>query len=362
MSTNADIVSSLRRRLVRYAGVAVAVGAVSLSAGSAVALADGAATIAGATPVAVGQLELGNTLNGGVTTDGLDGYESYWALNVVNGDNVTIDWQAPLDVAGNGSLLSAYEVGTTDANLADQGPVEADALGANGLDEMTFTADMTGVMPLQVEANECCSESLPGPYQFTATVTHAVVLTVPSVTSVSTRGTIDIGVANPDGVGLSDPALAVSLEVQAGGSSGWTPIGAASASAGTARIAYTVPAALVGRTVKLQAVAQGAAYQTQTSAPRSVSVVAASGSGPGTSGGGGGSSRGPSGGAACTVPSVVGKKLGAAKQALRGAGCKLGRVRHARAKHAGRGRILRQGVTAGSHVRRGAKISVVVGS
>lgn len=356
---------SLRGRLLRCAGVAVAAGAVSLSAGSAIALADGAQTIAAATPVALGQLELGTTVTGSLTTDGLDGYESYWALPVTNGDDVTINWQAPLDVNANGPLLSAYEVGTNDATLADAAAIESDTLGANGLDAVNFTADATGVMPLQFESNECCSESIPGPYQFTASVTHAVVLNMPSVSSLSAKGTMSVGAVNPDGLALSDPTLAVSLQVQSG-SQPWSTIGTAPVSAGTAKIAYTVPGSLAGKTVKLQALAQGAAYQTQTSDTRTVSVPpAAAGSGPGSGSGGSkggtGSSRGARTRGACVVPTLVGKKLRLAKRALHGAGCRVGQVRHAHAKHSGHGRVLSQSRTAGSHARAGSKVNLVVG-
>ncbi|MDQ6805136.1 MAG: PASTA domain-containing protein [Actinomycetota bacterium] len=365
MSTYADqpdrMIPSLRGRLTRCAGLATALGAFSLSAGSAVALADGAPTVASATPVVYGQLEFGSTLTGAVTTDGLDAYESYWALPVTNGDDVTIDWQAPLDSNANGPLLSAYEVGTNDLTLADAGPISSDPLGSDGLDEMTFTADATGVMPLQFESNYCCSESLPGVYQFTAKVSHAVVLTVPKVSSLSAKGTINVGVANPDGGGLSDPSLVVALQVQAGGGQ-WSTIGTALASGGSAKIAYTAPGSLDGKTVKLHALAQGAAYQTETSSSQPVSVAtSASGPGSGSGSGGSGSSGGTHSGRACVVPSLVGKKLGLAKHALHGAGCSLGHVSHKHAKHSGRGRVIWQSQMTGAHLRNGTKVTLVVG-
>jgi len=347
-----------RGRLIRCATVALATGAAFLFAASAGALADGAPTIAGATPVVYGQLESGNTANGSVTTDGADGYESYWALSVTNGDDVTIDWQAPLDVNGNGPVLSAYEVGTTDAAVEDADPFESDTLGTNGQDEMTFTADETGIMPVQFESNECCEESVPGPYEFTATVTHAVNLTVPTVSSLSSSGTVTVAVEDPDGAGISDPALTVDLQVQAAGQA-WTTIGSAPASGGAARITYSVPSSLDGRTVKLQALAQGAAYQTQTSDSQSATVAAAPGSGSGHPKGGSGSSRHT--GKACVVPSLVGKKLGSATKALAGARCRVGHVRRMRASHRARSRVIWQSHVPGSHLRAGATVGLVVG-
>jgi hypothetical protein len=368
-------------RLTLCAAATMAIGTASLFAGSAVALADGGQSIATATPVVYGQLEYGNTANGGVTTDGADGYESYWALNVTNGDDVTINWQAPLDISQNGPLLSAFEVGTNDANLEDASPVESDSLGANGQDVMTFTADETGVMPLDFESNECCDESAPGPYQFTATVTHAVVLTLPTLSTLAAKGTIDVGVANPDGVALSDPSLSVELQVHAG-SQAWSTIGTASASGGSARIAYTVPASLAGKTLQLQALAQGADYQTQASDTQSVTAAASgstgsgsgSNSGSGSSSGSGskhgsGSNSGSKGrhgsasssGPACVVPGLVGKKLHAATKALAGARCRLGRVRRTGAAGHEHGRVIWQSLVPGSHLRKGTKVTLVVG-
>jgi hypothetical protein len=354
---------ALRARLLRCAALTVAVGTASLSVGSATALADGGPTIAAATPVAYGQLESGSTATGGASTDGSGGSESYWALPVTNGDDVTIDWQAPLDGAGNGPVLSAYEIGTNDGNVVTAAPFASDTLGTNGQDEMVFTADATGVMVLQFESGEG-GESAPGPYQFTASVSHAVALAVPTVSNLTAKGTLAVGVANPDAAGVSDSSLAVSVQIQDSGSS-WTTIGTASPAGGQARIAYTVPAAFAGKTVKLQVVAQGAAYQTQTSESQSV-AVAATGSGTGSVKGGGsgtgtGSGHGAHAGVACVVPSLVGKKLGRAKLALADAGCRIGHVRRARGRHTAHGRVIHQSVSAGAHVRRGARVNLVVG-
>lgn len=343
----------------------MALAAATLFAGNAVALADGGQSIAAATPVVYGQLETGNTANGGVTNDGLEGYESYWGLSVTNGDEVTISWQAPLDSDGNGPTLSAYEVGTNDAAVENASAFESDTLGPNGQDQMTFTADETGVMPLQFESNECCDESAPGPYEFSATVTHAVDLTLPNVSTLASKGTMTVGVANPDNVGLSDPSLEVQLQVKGGGQP-WTTIGGTSASGGSARIAYTVPASLDGDTVQLQALAEGNAYQTTTSSPQSATVSASgssagSTSSPGSDGSKRGSKHTSRTGPACVVPTLVGKKLHAAARALTGARCRLGRVSRAHATRKGSGRVIWQSLVPGAHLRKGTRVTVVVG-
>jgi hypothetical protein len=335
--------------LLRRATVTVALAAAFALAGSAAALADGGQTIATATPVLFGALELGDTANGSLTTDGAGGYNSYWALNVSNGDDVSIDWQAALDSDGNGPQLSAFDVGMADSSVQNANPLTWAILPPGGQSTMTFTAVATGVMPLQFQSGECCDEADPGPYSFTTTVTHAVALTLPTVSSMPASGTMDVSVANPDGVGLSDPSLAVDLQLRAAGQ-GWSKIGTASASGGVAGITYSVPSGLKGQSVKLQAVAHGAGYQTQTSEPQSVTIGGA-GQAPGS---GTGSSR------ACVVPRVVGRTLARARHALRGAGCRPGHVRRAPAKGGGHGRVRWQSRVAGTRLPLGSTVNLVV--
>jgi PASTA domain-containing protein len=61
----------------------------------------------------------------------------------------------------------------------------------------------------------------------------------------------------------------------------------------------------------------------------------------------------------CRVPRVVGKSIGAARAAVRRAGCMVGRVRSARSARP-RGRVLRQAPRPGIRVRRGTRVSLVV--
>jgi hypothetical protein len=342
--------TSLSGSLLRRAAVGVALAAAFVLAGNAAAFADGGQTIATATPVALGALEVGNTTTGGLTTDGAGGYNSYWALNVTNGDNVSIGWQAPLDSDGNGPQLSAFDVRIDDSSVAHANPLTWAILPPAGQSTMTFTAVATGVLPLQFQSGECCDEADPGPYSFMATVTHAVALTLPTVSSMPASGTMDVSVANPDGVGLSDPSLAIDLQVRSAGQ-GWSTIGTASASGGVAGITYSVPSGLNGQTVKIQAVAHGAGYQTQTSESQSVTISAAGTTTPGS---------GTASGRACVVPRVVGRTLARARHALRGAGCRPGHVSRAPANGGRHGRVRWQSRVAGTRVSRGSTVNLVV--
>jgi hypothetical protein len=63
--------------------------------------------------------------------------------------------------------------------------------------------------------------------------------------------------------------------------------------------------------------------------------------------------------ARCRVPGVVGKKLPAARTAIRRARCAVGRVRRARSRRA-RGRVIAQRPRAGLRVRRGTRVNLTV--
>jgi hypothetical protein len=62
--------------------------------------------------------------------------------------------------------------------------------------------------------------------------------------------------------------------------------------------------------------------------------------------------------AGCSVPNVVGKKLGAAKATLRGAGCGIGKVTKVTAPAKKNGKVVKQGARPGALLAPGAKIPV----
>jgi PASTA domain len=64
---------------------------------------------------------------------------------------------------------------------------------------------------------------------------------------------------------------------------------------------------------------------------------------------------------ACVVPKVVGKRLRAAKTAIRARHCKVGKVSYAKSTKKKKGRVIRQRPRAGSHRANGAKVNLVVG-
>lgn len=66
--------------------------------------------------------------------------------------------------------------------------------------------------------------------------------------------------------------------------------------------------------------------------------------------------------ARCVVPRLIGKKLGAAKIALRKAHCRVGKVTHVKSTRRHRNRVIYQRPGAGTHLRRGARVAFAIGT
>jgi hypothetical protein len=236
------------------------------------ALAD-SGSIAGAAAVVWGQQTFGNTAN--VTPDANGTSNDYWVLDVTAGDQVTIDWAGQLDNDGNGPALLVFPLGTTDYNVDNTTPLQNQDLNANGMNELQFTVNVTGTMPLDFEtgSNDFYGQSeSTEPFNFTAGVRHAVVLGVPSESALALHGSLTVGVHNPDGDPITTPALGIYLQMKAPGQS-WTNIGTSTPSAGAATISYSIPSSAGGYRVAIRVVAAGAGYTTTVSATRDVEVL-----------------------------------------------------------------------------------------
>lgn len=64
----------------------------------------------------------------------------------------------------------------------------------------------------------------------------------------------------------------------------------------------------------------------------------------------------------CVVPRLLGKKLGAAKIALRKAHCRVGKVTHVKSTRKHRNRVISQHPQAGTHLRKGARVAFTIGT
>lgn len=197
---------------------AVTAAGVGLALWCTPAIAAGGKDIASAPSVVYGQQEFGNTgvddpgngfcpLGSG---NGGDAGQSWWLLAVTAGDKVTIDFAGAEPGVPE---VAVYPVGTNDFN------VQLQNLGApTGEDskaEYVFSAGRTGTMPLQFI--NCGDNNGTGPYNFTAYVAHKLVASLAAAGSShrnhQTRFTV--GVHNPDGVVVHDPAIHATVQVLA---------------------------------------------------------------------------------------------------------------------------------------------------
>ena len=148
--------------------------------------------------------------------------------------------------------------------LREENPVYSLGLSANKKNEGNFTATKSGSMPLNVTASEpYCENAKPGPYDFTASVKHAVRLSVPRVPILRSKGTLRVGVHNPEGGPINAPALGIVVELKLGGV--WRSIGTGTVTNGIATVEFKVPRSLRNRSTTMQVVASGAEYVTETS-------------------------------------------------------------------------------------------------
>jgi hypothetical protein len=248
--------------------VAITVCAIT-STNAVSAVAGGSPTIAGAPTIVAGQLQFGNLAQAG--SDGAlvravdpdiigDLYlcnsasnEEFWTANLVAGDLVR--WQ--VDGQGQPLNFAFLPAGTSDFSA----PKGVDAIGHSHItqtpfrDEGSFVANRTGSIPVIA----CNLSPTPGPFSFTAFVTHAVVLSMPKRHTIRRAGTLRVAVSNPDGRPIVDQHLTITI------SFGSHKLGTAHPVKGAARVKYKVPKALTyGRTLPLTVRATGASYRTKS--------------------------------------------------------------------------------------------------
>jgi hypothetical protein len=220
---------------------------------------DGARTIAGAPRAAWGVAHTGTTVDVGAPCPARIGsFFSYWTLRVIEGDRLTIDWGAQQ----KGTVLSLLPAGTADPAAA---PTDTDTLEEMyGKSELNAApAARSGIVPLQVHGFVCDGGG--GPYDFTASVRHAVRLSLPAGRRVRSRVTVTV--RTPDGRPVSSRALRVSVQARLRGH--WRPAGRASVAHGRARVRLALRPR---RRVRLRAVAYGRGYVRARSAARTVRV------------------------------------------------------------------------------------------
>ena len=100
-------------------------------------------------------------------------------MTTTAGDAVTIDWEVQNPAGDIDDYVNVFPVGTNDFNRSQQQTVSKDEVGEGDVrGESRFVANRSGVMPLEFFAGGIGNASDLGPYNFTAYVSHALVLGV----------------------------------------------------------------------------------------------------------------------------------------------------------------------------------------
>ena len=235
-------------------------------AGATCAYADGGSSIASAPAVPVGQQEFGtistqDKIPTGSSYCGDIRFRSWWLLPAIAGDTIQILWEAQ----SSGAMLEIFAPGTTDFNYPNAQPVVNGGLNANFKAELTYQMQQSGNYPLEFVAGSICGEAkTAGPYNFTVNVAHALVVGLPRVAVLHSKGTLTIPVHNPEGGPINNPAVQVELQIKGRGT--WQTVGVGSVSNSAALITFKIPARLRRQHVTLRALAHGTGYSSASSA------------------------------------------------------------------------------------------------
>jgi hypothetical protein len=219
--------------------------------------AEGGAAIAGAPVAAYGQQEFGF-----VHFVKYEDCRQWWLLPTVAGDHVQIDWE----VQDPYIELRLYSVGTTDFNFLQKSALASGGVNANMKAEFTYVSEESGDLPMLFTDPGCYGNAEPGPYNFTAQVTHSIVVGSPNIAVLRVHGVVAVPVHDPTGGEVNNPAVSCALEIK--GRNHWSTIGRAPVARSLATIHFTVPARLRHQSVTLRAVATGAGYFTASSNSR----------------------------------------------------------------------------------------------
>lgn len=226
-----------------------------------IASAAGGSSIAAAPAVTFGQQQFGNT-SCCVDPTASQRHSEWWRLPLIAGDRVTID--VAYDASGQGALTSvqAFPASTTDFNLA-----QAKATASESVDfafqrlpaksEIKFAANQSGSWPLEFYT-QTDGGFTTTPYQFTAYVSHAIVLAAhPTIRGA--RDSVFVSARTPDGKPLPSGAIRVKLLARIG--KGWRQLAQAKPIGGRAVLRFSPPTGLRGKTASLRVVATGIGYQ-----------------------------------------------------------------------------------------------------
>jgi hypothetical protein len=238
------------------------------------AVADGGNSIASAPIVTYGQPQLGNTATGQHLESSCfyefeDGWRSYWKVNVLAGDELTIDWES----VAEDTEIELEPVGTTDFTLFQTSDAADQDLASNGKAQLKYRAPVSGLMPLYF-LNCGHSTSDAGPYSFTATAQHALLTALAPISNVYKNSTIAGSASLADGTPAPDGLIFhLVAKWHSGGDLLRVATSAATAGGGLV-FQLALPGETVGKTVRLSVSrSEDPAYQPTRSTPVNVRVA-----------------------------------------------------------------------------------------
>lgn len=221
------------------------------------ARAEGGAAISGAPVVAYGQQEFGY-----VHFVKYEDCRQWWLLPSVAGDHLQIDWE----VQDPYVVLRLYPLGTNDFNFPQNNTLTSGGINSNMKAEFTYVSEQTGDLPMLFTDPGCYGNAEPGPYNFTAYVTHSIVVGSPNIAVLHARGIVAVPVHDPAGGEINTPVVTCVLEIKGRGR--WTALGTAPVANSLATIHFKVPPRLRHQHVALRALATGAGYFPASSTAR----------------------------------------------------------------------------------------------
>jgi hypothetical protein len=239
----------------RVSCIALLVAASAL-VGAQSAIAEGGRSIAAAPTVAAGQQEFGT-----IVSHGMGGCKTWWLLAVVAGDAIRIDWEVQSD---HYVELQLFPPGTSDFNFPQTHPLVGGRPNENLKAELSYETSQTGDLPVLFEDPGCYGNTAPGPYSFTANITHALNASLPHVAVLPRKGVLTVAVHNPEGGAINNPAVQVELQIKGRGS--WQRIGIGAVGNAAAVIPFKIPTSLRHKRVTLRALAHGVGYKQASSA------------------------------------------------------------------------------------------------
>jgi hypothetical protein len=236
------------------------------------AMAAGGKSIATAPSVAYGQQQLGNTADDQFLENscgfGIAAWRSYWILNVLAGDALTIDWEAQPRTE-----LKLMPVGTTDFTLFQTDSAYDQFLASNNRAQAQYTAPQTGAMPLYFRVCDLYG-SKTGPYAFTATVRHALFAALTPISNIYKQSAIAGSATLADGTPAPDGLVFHLVAKWHSGRDVLRVATSTSSSGGSLVFQLGLPAETGGKVVRLTVTrGEDGAYQAARSAPVNVHVA-----------------------------------------------------------------------------------------